>query len=257
MQKRFYTLLIVAILCTVGNVNAQRDAAMLKKLQNADNVNGVTNTIYIHPDAREAADVYYENTDRKTSFMGYRVRIFSSSNQKARKAAEQTIASFRKRFSEPVYYGYVNPNFQVNCGNFLSIDDAVVFLQKALKFYPNAHIVTCEIPANTFVRTVPASIKAAARSEIVMEEDDPRYDMLMSDEDLANDPDMAEALKKEQELMANLIEYLPSKDLIEESAAEEVATEEVVEEVATEAVAEVAEATYEAAAEVVETVAEE
>lgn len=90
-----------------------------------------------------------------------------------------------------------------------------------------------------------------------MEEDDPRYDMLMSDEDLANDPDMAEALKKEKELMANLVEYLPSKDLIEESAAEEVATEEVVEEVASEAVAEVAEATYEAAAEVVETVAEE
>lgn len=233
MQRRFYILLVATILCFVGVANAQqRDAATLKRLQTADKVNGVSSTIYLHPDAREAANVYYSNTDRRTAFKGYRVRIYTGSNQKARKEAEKTISDFRKRFSEPVYYSYVNPNFQVTCGNYLSLEDAVLFLEKAIKIYPKAHIVSCEIPANTFVRTIPASIKAAARNEIVMEESDPGYDMLMSDEDLADDPEMAAALAKEKELMANIVEYLPSKNLLQqaengENTTEEVATEEV------------------------------
>lgn len=220
MQRRFYILLFAALFCLAGGVSAQqRDAATLKRLHSADKVNGVSSTIYVHPDARDAANIYYSSTDRKTSFRGYRVRIFTGSNQKARREAEKTIEDFRKRFNEPVYYSYVNPNFQVTCGNFLSLEDAVIFLEKAIKVYPMAHIVSCEIPANTFVRTVPASIKAAARSEIVMEEDDPGYDMLMSDEDLAGDPGMAAALKKEKELMANMVEYLPSRALLQPKQA--------------------------------------
>jgi hypothetical protein len=224
MQRRFFILLIAALVCLVGTTAAQqRDAATIKRLNKVDEVNGASSTIYVHPEARLAADAYYESTSRRTSFKGYRVRIFTGSNQKARKEAEKTIESFRKKFSEPVYYSYVNPNFQVTCGNFLSIEDAIIFLEKAIKVYPKAHIVACEIPANTFVRTTPASIKAAARNEIVMEEDDPGYDMLMSDEDLADDPEMAAALAKEKELMANMVEFLPSKALLEDE--EEIAAE--------------------------------
>lgn len=253
MQRRFYILLLVALVASVAAVSAQqRDAATVKRLQKTDDINGASSTIYVHPDARVATDSYYAGTPRHTAFKGYRVRIFTGSNQKARREAEKTIEDFRKKFSEPVYYSYVNPNFQVTCGNFLSKEDAVIFLEKAIKVYPKAHIVSCEIPANTFVRTTPASIKAAARTEIVMEENDPGYDMLMSDEDLADDPEMAAALEKEKELMANMIEFLPSRELLqggEESAAEgEVAEESVADIINATAAAKAAEAEARAAA---------
>lgn len=227
MQRRFYFLLIVATLLLAGNASAQsRDAATVKRLHKTDEVNGASSTIYLHSDARDAADAYYEGTDRKTSFRGYRVRIYSGGTQKARKEAENTIESFRKKYTEPVYYSYVNPNFVVTCGNFINLEEAVIFFEKVVKSYPTAQIVVCEIPANTFVRTTPASIKAAKRNEVVMEESDPGYDMLMSSEDLAGDPEWAAALAKEEELMANIIEYLPSKELIEQGEAESALTEE-------------------------------
>lgn len=258
MQRRFYILLLVALFASLAGASAQqRDAATVRRLQKTDEVNGASSTIYVHPDARIAADGYYSSTPRRTAFKGFRVRIYTGSNQKARREAEKTIEGFRKRFSEPVYYSYVNPNFQVTCGNFLSIEDALIFLRKAVKVYPKAHIVACEIPANTFVRTTPASIKAAARKEIVMEENDPGYDMLMSDEDLADDPEMAAALAKEKELMANTIEFLPSRALLQQVEGENNATEvesssneitEAIEAVNAEAVAEAAEAEARAAA---------
>jgi hypothetical protein len=85
-----------------------------------------------------------------------------------------------------------------------------------------------------------------------MEENDPGYDMLMSDEDLADDPEMAAALEKEKELMANMIEFLPSRELLqggEESAAEgEVAEESVADIINATAAAKAAEAEARAAA---------
>lgn len=72
---------------------------------------------------------------------GYRIRIFFSNAKNARTASEEAVAKFREKSSLPIYCTYVNPNFKVTVGNFMSRSEAMQELRKIRVSFPGAFIV--------------------------------------------------------------------------------------------------------------------
>lgn len=119
-----------------------------------------TEVALIHSSAQPAIDKYNAQTAPKESYQGYRIRIFSGHSQSARTDAEATISLFEEHFRVPVYFTYENPYFLVTCGNFLSHEEAIMFLSRARHHFPKAFIVTTEIPAEALL-TPPVQLSAA------------------------------------------------------------------------------------------------
>jgi CRISPR/Cas system CSM-associated protein Csm5 (group 7 of RAMP superfamily) len=71
---------------------------------------------------------------------GYRIRIFSDLSADAREKAIEAKARFYQVFGDdmPVYIVYVDPNFKVYVGDFKTRNDALVFLKRIKKDFPNA-----------------------------------------------------------------------------------------------------------------------
>lgn len=156
MQRRFYILLLLALVGSCGLVNAQRDIPTIRAIGEYDQESGARSIVSLNSDARKAVDTYYANTKPQTSLKGYRIRIYAGNNQTARKSAESAIYAFRSRFQEPVYYTYDNPYFYVACGNFLTHEEAIIFLASVKEFFPKALIVSVDIPIGNLTRSVSA-----------------------------------------------------------------------------------------------------
>lgn len=133
--------------------SAQRDVPTIKALAKQGE-NGATSTITFHEDARKAVNAYYANTQFPKSIKGYRIRLYAGNNKNARKSAESAIYAFRSRFNEPIYYTYDNPYFYVAAGNFLSHEEAIIFLAGVRDFFPRALIVSSDIPVESISRRV-------------------------------------------------------------------------------------------------------
>lgn len=118
-----------------------------------------TEVALIHSSAQPAIDKYNAQTAPKESYQGYRIRIFSGHSQSARTDAEAAISLFEEHFRVPVYFTYENPYFLVTCGNFLSHEEAIMFLSRARHHFPKAFIVTTEIPAEALL-TPPVQLSA-------------------------------------------------------------------------------------------------
>lgn len=153
MQRRLYILLILAFVGSCGVASAQRDVPTIEALGER-NEKGATSTITLHADARKAVNAYYDNVQAQKSIKGYRVRIYAGNHQNARKSAESAIGAFRSRFDEPIYFTYDNPYFYVACGNFLTNEEAIIFLAGVKEYFPKALIVSSDIPVETIARRV-------------------------------------------------------------------------------------------------------
>lgn len=170
MQRRFYILLLLALVGSCGLANAQRDIPTIEALAE-HNEAGARSVVSLNEDARKAVDTYYANTKEQTSLKGFRVRIYAGNNQRARKSAESAIYAFRSRYQEPVYYTYDNPYFYVACGNFLTHEEAIIFLSDVKEFFPRALIVSVDIPVGNITRRVEASrnLDKSGKEEAIVE----------------------------------------------------------------------------------------
>lgn len=232
MQRGLYILLFLAIVGSCGVASAQRDMPTIEALGERGE-KGATSTILLHEDARRAVNAYYDNTEAQKSLKGHRVRIYAGNSKTARKSAESAIAAFRSRFDEPVYYTYANPYFYVACGNFLSSEEAIIFLAGVREFFPKALIVSSDIPVEAIVRRVAdtRNISSEQATEEVIgsileemmagSEIAPEVDSLLSDRDRFV-RDSLEMVRREQEQekrareydkLARTMEILPEDEL--------------------------------------------
>ena len=130
-----------------------------------------TEVALIHSSAQPAIDKYNAQTAPNESYQGYRIRIFSGHSQSARTDAEAAIALFEEHFRVPVYFTYENPYFLVTCGNFLSHEEAIMFLSRARHHFPKAFIVTTEIPAEALL-TPPVQLSATEEETTTTQSED-------------------------------------------------------------------------------------
>ena len=73
---------------------------------------------------------------------GYRLRIYFSNAQNARAASEAAAHLFAEKYPDiPVYRIYVNPNFKVTVGDFLTKSEALALLASVKLDFPAAFIV--------------------------------------------------------------------------------------------------------------------
>lgn len=92
----------------------------------------------------EKIDILIEEYAENKKYNGYRIQIFSSSNNKW--DAVQAKTEFIKSYPEiQSYLVYNAPNFKVRVGDFLDRLDASKQLLLIQESFPNAFLVKCEV----------------------------------------------------------------------------------------------------------------
>lgn len=77
---------------------------------------------------------------------GYRVRIYFSNEQSAREESAAAQARFRALYPEhEAYRSFVNPNFKVTAGDFLSKSEALFLKAAIIHQFPSAFVVREDI----------------------------------------------------------------------------------------------------------------
>lgn len=113
---------------------------LLKRLEMANEDNGAR--VIVANNSRVTLEKRHGKTVK-----GYRIKIFFDNSQKARSIAEEQVALFSSRFPDvAVHLTYTVPYFNVLCGDFLSYQEAVAFLQRVLADFPKAFIAQQDIP---------------------------------------------------------------------------------------------------------------
>lgn len=97
--------------------------------------------VVIQPsEVRDALNAQVEANDA-SSFNGFRIRIYLSSNPKAREESLETLLRFNSRFPYiQAYRSYTTPNFKVSVGNFRTRVDAEILLREIKEEFPDAFI---------------------------------------------------------------------------------------------------------------------
>ena len=87
------------------------------------------------------------------SLGGYRIVIFMSNSQSARRDAVTAQESFAQLFpKEQTYLSYENPYFKVTVGNCTSQDEAIILLGRLRHAFPKAFIVRESIAVEEFAK---------------------------------------------------------------------------------------------------------
>lgn len=77
---------------------------------------------------------------------GYRVQIFFDSGNNSSTRAKEVKEEFELKFEEiPAYISWKAPNFRVRVGDFRTRLEADGFLNKIVRYYPNAWVIKDEI----------------------------------------------------------------------------------------------------------------
>ena len=102
----------------------------------------------------DAATIVERNLNSAPQIIkGYRIIVFMKNAQSARREALAVQEEFATQFSNiPSYLGYEEPYFKVSVGNFLTYEEAVVFLGRLRSTFPKAHIVPESIEVKEFAK---------------------------------------------------------------------------------------------------------
>lgn len=117
---------------------------ILKQLEMADSSTGarviLTNNTKVLFEKKEGVMV-----------KGYRVKLFFDNSQSARTNAEEVQLQFLEKYPDtPVHVQYTAPYFNVMGGDFVTYQEALIFLQKVVKDFPKSFIVQQDIPVKAF-----------------------------------------------------------------------------------------------------------
>ncbi|MBR3678351.1 MAG: SPOR domain-containing protein [Alistipes sp.] len=87
------------------------------------------------------------------SINGYRIVIFMSNSQSARRDAFAMQDSFKALYpTEKTYVSYENPYFKVMVGNYSSKEEAIIYLGSIRRSFPKAFIMRESIPIEEFAK---------------------------------------------------------------------------------------------------------
>ncbi len=80
------------------------------------------------------------------SMPGYRIQIFMESGNDALENAEEIVSSFQDKYSDiPAYITFGEPYYRVRIGDFRTRLQAIKFLDKIQRHYPQAWVVKDKI----------------------------------------------------------------------------------------------------------------
>lgn len=86
------------------------------------------------------------NSIKQGKIQGYRVRIFFDNKQTARSESEDLVAAFSETYPDiAVYRIYENPYFKVTVGDFRTRSQAMQFMLRIRRTYPQAFITREQI----------------------------------------------------------------------------------------------------------------
>ncbi len=84
--------------------------------------------------------------DDNYQIKGYRVQIFFDSGNNSSTRAREVKVEFEERFEHiPSYISWKSPNFRVRVGDFRTRLEADGFLNRIIRYYPNAWVIKDEI----------------------------------------------------------------------------------------------------------------
>lgn len=156
-MKRYLILALVAVVATTAT--AQIDSVRLtlkERLAQPAQIDSLTinnNTIRF-VEQGDAHNIVEQNIAvSQKSVSGYRIVIFMSNTQSARRDAIATQESFAALYpTEATYLTYDNPYFKVTVGNYASQEEAIIHLGRIRKSFPKAFLMRENIPVAEFAR---------------------------------------------------------------------------------------------------------
>ena len=118
-----------------------------------DSLTVINETVEVR-EVGDAATIVEQNLRQEPKAVnGYRIVIFMSNSQTARRDAVTAQENFTTLFSnEQSYLSYENPYFKVAVGNCTSQDEAIILLGRLRHTFPKAFIVRESINISEFTR---------------------------------------------------------------------------------------------------------
>lgn len=143
--------LLILILASCGtDLCAQNIESYKRSLSRPDSINGSKVITHEHDNAA-AALRSAGNALPSDKVRGYRVRIFLDNSQKARGAAQASMARFQQEFPDiPAYMSYENPDFKVTVGNCLTSEEAIILWGRVRQLFDRAFVVREDIALSHF-----------------------------------------------------------------------------------------------------------
>lgn len=118
-----------------------------------DSLTVITETVTIHEQGDAATIVEKNLKSEPKAINGYRIVIFMSNTQTARRDAVATQENFTTLFpNEQSYLSYENPYFKVAVGNCTSQEEAIILLGQVKRSFPKAFIMRENINISEFTR---------------------------------------------------------------------------------------------------------
>ncbi|MBP3550340.1 MAG: hypothetical protein J6J57_01690 [Alistipes sp.] len=162
-MKYLFTILatIFAISASAQNIQPQeQEVASPKKIKERlalpaqrDSLTVVSETVQIveHGDAATIVEQHIDATSKAVN--GYRIVIFMSNAQTARRDAVLAQENFAQLFpQERSYLSYENPYFKVAVGNCTTQEEAMILLGRLRGTFPKAFIMRESIAIGEFTR---------------------------------------------------------------------------------------------------------
>lgn len=131
-------LLILTIIALSASAAAAQSVARVKSRLSETSASGAR--IEIAEDSSTAAAVRQADAHPKPSGVkGYRVVIFFDNGQYASDKAKSVMSDFEEKFpSINAYMVYENPYFKVSVGDCLTMEEAVILMNRVGKAFPTA-----------------------------------------------------------------------------------------------------------------------
>jgi hypothetical protein len=141
--KKFSPFLIVVLF--TANLHAQTSG--LKFLSDVQSpTNGGKIIISQSDNISRLVDRHLYEESKKKGIVGYRIRVFSNSGALARKEGEGIMAAFLQKYEDiKTYFNFDSPFYRLYVGDFRSRSEAMKYLKKIEKDYPDAFIVRSKI----------------------------------------------------------------------------------------------------------------
>ena len=148
--------LAVTLVLAIG-ATAQNDSLRLtlkEQLARPAQIDSVTvnnNTIHLFEQGDAQAIVEQNLHENPSSINGYRIVIFMSNAQSARRDAVVAQENFTQLFpTERAYLTYDNPYFKIAVGNYSSQEEAIILLGRIRQAFPKAFLTREDISVGEF-----------------------------------------------------------------------------------------------------------
>ena len=151
-MKRFFLLLLIIQIYNLKAVIAQqdynKDISFFEYIQQNDSKTGQVN-IYQSSSIKTLVNKFISINQKQRGIKGYRIQIFSASEQQAREAANKKRSKFVSTYPDfdyrLIYPLYQPPFFKIRVGDYRTKEEALKFYKQVVKQFPNSYIVKAVI----------------------------------------------------------------------------------------------------------------